>query len=148
MIDQEKLQALRGEARIGEAVTLGNMSYEEMVALKDLLDAQDMEENRMHSLGDINLEHELMSQYAKVKKLQTDVLIDDSVPANQRAQVANAVASTLQQLIKMQVDLQRDERLKKIEGALLEAVALLPDEARDLFFTEYEKIAKTKGAAA
>lgn len=145
MIDQEKLQALRGEARIGEAVTLGNMSYEEMVALKDLLDAQEMEENRMHSLGDINLEHELMSQYAKVKKLQTDVLIDDSVPANQRAQVANAVASTLQQLIKMQVDLDRESKLRLMEECLIDTLKTLPDEARTDFFSEYERRAKHAG---
>lgn len=145
MIDQEKLQALRGEARIGEAVTLGNMSYEEMVALKDLLDAQDMEENRMHSLGDINLEHELMSQYAKVKKLQTDVLIDDSVPANQRAQVANAVASTLQQLIKMQVDLDRESKLRLMEECLIDTLKTLPDDARTDFFSEYERRAKHAG---
>lgn len=145
MIDQEKLQALRGEARIGEAVTLSNMSYEEMVALKDLLDAQEMEENRMHSLGDINLEHELMSQYAKVKKLQTDVLIDDSVPANQRAQVANAVASTLQQLIKMQVDLDRESKLKLMEGCLIESIKTLPEETKVTFFEEYERRAKHAG---
>ena len=145
MIDQEKLQALRGEARIGEAVTLGNMSYEEMVALKDLLDAQDMEENRMHSLGDINLEHELMSQYAKVKKLQTDVLIGDSVPANQKAQVVNAVASTLQQLIKMQVDLDRESKLRLMEECLIDTLKTLPDEARTDFFSEYERRAKHAG---
>ena len=145
MIDQEKLQALRGEARIGEAVTLSNMSYEEMIALKDLLDAQEMEENRMHSLGDINLEHELMSQYAKVKKLQTDVLIDDSVPANQRAQVANAVASTLQQLIKMQVDLDRESKLKLMEGCLIESIKTLPEETKVTFFEEYERRAKHAG---
>ena len=145
MIDQEKLQALRGEARIGEAVTLSNMSYEEMVALKDILDAQEMEENRMHSLGDINLEHELMSQYAKVKKLQTDVLIDDSVPANQRAQVANAVASTLQQLIKMQVDLDRESKLRLMEECLIDTLKTLPDDARTDFFSEYERRAKHAG---
>ena len=144
MIDQEKLQALRGEARIGEAVTLGNMSYEEMVALKDLLDAQDMEENRMHSLGDINLEHELMSQYAKVKKLQTDVLIDDSVPANQRAQVANAVASTLQQLIKMQTEFYTAERFRSIENLMIAYMKKLPLADAQRFLDEYEKIGETR----
>lgn len=144
MIDQEKLQALRGEARIGEAVTLGNMSYEEMVALKDLLDAQDMEENRMHSLGDINLEHELMSQYAKVKKLQTDVLIDDSVPANQRAQVANAVASTLQQLIKMQTEFYTAERFRSIENLMIAYMKKLPLADAQSFLDEYEKIGETR----
>ena len=144
MIDQEKLQALRGEARIGEAVTLGNMSYEEMVALKDLLDAQEMEENRMHSLGDINLEHELMSQYAKVKKLQTDVLIDDSVPANQKAQCAGAVASTLQQLIKMQTEFYTAERFRSIENLMIAYMKKLPLADAQSFLDEYEKIGETR----
>ena len=144
MIDQEKLQALRGEARIGEAVTLGNMSYEEMVALKDLLDAQEMEENRMHSLGDINLEHELMSQYAKVKKLQTDVLIDDSVPANQKAKCAGAVASTLQQLIKMQTEFYTAERFRSIENLMIAYMKKLPLADAQSFLDEYEKIGETR----
>ncbi len=144
MIDQEKLQALRGEARIGEAVTLGNMSYEEMVALKDLLDAQEMEENRMHSLGDINLEHELMSQYAKVKKLQTDVLIDDSVPANQKAQCAGAVASTLQQLIKMQTEFYTAERFRSIENLMIAYMKKLPLADAQSFLDAYEKIGETR----
>ena len=145
MIDQEKLLALKtGMKGPAKGRTLEALTPAELKALRELLDEQMPE--KMHSLGEINLEHELLAQYRKVKDLQDSVLTDDVTPANQKAQCAGQVASTLQSLIKMQIDLQRDERLKKIEGALLEAISTLPDEARDLFFAEYEKMAKDKGA--
>lgn len=136
MIDQEKLQALKGEARIGEANTLQTMTHDELMALKELLDNSMVEK----SLKDLNLEHELLTQYARVKRLQEDVLNDDSVPANQRAQVAGAVASTLQQLIKMQVEFSTSERFKAIEALMIKAMRKLPKDVAEEFLAEYERL--------
>lgn len=97
-------------------------------------------------LSELNLERELVSQFHLVKDLQDTVLHDEEIPLNQRSQLAGQVASTLQQLIKMQVDLARDEQLKRIEAALLDAIAGLPDETKTAFFAQYEKIAAERGA--
>lgn len=97
------------------------------------------------SLDELNLEKELISQYGKIKQLMDDVIYDETTPPNQRATVANSVASTLGQLIKLQEDLQKGEQLKLMESCLIEALKLLPQETKDEFFVEYERLAKKAG---
>ena len=91
------------------------------------------------SFSELDLEHELIEQYDVVRGLQTEVIRDDDTPANQRAQVANAVASTLQQLVKMQSDFYTAERFKRIEGMMIKAIQRLPKEAAEEFIREYEE---------
>lgn len=117
------------------------LDYDQLRELRDQIDAK----LPADSLKSLNLETELVTQYQRVLNLQDKVLRDSDVPANQRAQVAGQVASTLQHLIKMQIDLKRDEQLKRMEAALLKAVATLDDEAKLLFFNTYEQLALTEG---
>lgn len=117
------------------------LSQEQLRALRDQIDAK----LPAGSLKSLNLETELVTQYQRVLNLQDKVLRDSDVPANQRAQVAGAVGSALQHLIKMQIDLKRDEQLKRMEAALLKAVATLDSEAKLLFFDTYEQLALTEG---
>lgn len=93
----------------------------------------------------MNLEIELVNQYNTVKDLQDETLADDDVPANQKAQVANSVASTLAQLIKLQEDLRREETLKIMEATLIECIKTLPEETKTAFFAEYERLARKAG---
>lgn len=130
MIDLEKLQALRTEK-------VPEMTRQELRALENAL--------KESSLSNMNLEHELLVQYQTVKDLQDDVLNNDDIPANQKAQVSNAVASTLGQLIKMQTELDRETRLKLMETCLIEAIQTLPVETKDAFFREYERMAAQAG---
>lgn len=97
------------------------------------------------SLKDVNLEAEMVQQLAITKRLQDETLDNYDIPANQKAQVINAMAGAIQQLVRMQVDLKRDEQLKRMEAALLKAVATLEPEARELFFDTYEQLAITEG---
>jgi uncharacterized protein (UPF0147 family) len=136
MIDNEKLQSLKVEARVNETATLGEMTRDQLLELKELLDQR----LPTMSLSELNLEHELLLQYERVKQLQQDVLNDDSVPANQRAQVANSVASTLQHLIKMQTEYSTAERFKAIEALMIKAMKRLPIEVATEFLAEYERI--------
>lgn len=147
MIDKERLAALR-VAMAGGGVDvadspLADLPHDELRALRAEIDRV-LPPNTMDSL---NLESELVEQFLQVKGLQTKALNDANIPLNQRSQLAGQVAGTLAQLVKMQIDLQRDERLKKIELALVEAVQTLADDAKDRFFVEYEKIAQRVGAA-
>lgn len=93
----------------------------------------------------MNLEIELVNQYNTVKDLQDETLADDDVPANQKAQVANSVASTLAQLIKLQEDLRREETLKIMEATLIESIKTLPEATKTAFFAEYERLARKAG---
>lgn len=117
------------------------LDYDQLRELRDQIDAK----LPAGSLKSLNLETELVTQYQRVLNLQDKVLRDSDVPANQRAQVAGAVGSALQQLIKMQEDLQLQVTLRRMEEALVESLQTLPEEARDAYFIAYERIAKGKG---
>lgn len=122
-------------------VNLDAMSEAEMRRLATRL-ASRLPQN---SLNGLNLEAEMVTQLRVVKNLQDEVIHDSEIPANQRAQVASQVASVLQQLVKMQVDLKRDEQLKRLENALLKAVATLPQDSQEVFFDTYRELAITEG---
>lgn len=122
-------------------VNLDAMSEAEMRRLATRL-ASRLPQN---SLNGLNLEAEMVTQLRVVKNLQDEVIHDSEIPANQRAQVASQVASVLQQLVKMQVDLKRDEQLKRLENALLKAVATLPQDSQEAFFDTYRELAITEG---
>ena len=91
-------------------------------------------------LKDIDLSRELVLQMLSTQELQADVLTDDEVPANQRAQVANAVATILANLIKLQSEVYTSERLKKIEQVLIASVGLFPDTIGQSFFEAYDDL--------
>lgn len=88
----------------------------------------------------IDVGRELLLQYQVVKLLQTKLLNDDDVPANQRAQVANAVSSTLQAITAAQGKTYSSERFKRIEAALVKVLNTFPAELTASFFEQYEKI--------
>lgn len=117
---------------------LQNLSVDELLSLRSEID----ELLPARALGDIDLEHELVVQFLAVKSLQANVLQDDHTAANQKAQVANAVASTLQQLVKMQSEHYNAERFKRIEALLVKSMKLMPVEAAEAFLNEYEELAR------
>lgn len=96
-------------------------------------------------LASLNLEEELVSQYRKTKDLMDEVLADMDTPANQKAQVCNAVVSTLGQLVKLQEDLRKEQTLKVMEACLVEAIKTLPEQVKNEFFSEYERMATKAG---
>ena len=145
LVDQERYAAIRTRLRgeVPDVVDpLASLSPADLRRLRSEIDRR-LPQGGMNGM---DLERELVDQYNLVKDLQATAINDDDIPLNQRSQLAGQVASTLAQLVKMQVDLQRDERLKKIEGVLLDAILTLPDDVKDRFFAEYEKMAKGRGA--
>lgn len=95
-------------------------------------------------LSDMNLERELTLQLRSAQTLQQSVLDDEETPANQKAQVMNSVANTLQHLVKMQVEYYTPERLKLIEAALVRTLKEWPDEQTHAFFQRYEALLNAK----
>lgn len=94
------------------------------------------------SLKDIDLEHELVVQFITVKNLQSSIIDDTGVQANQKAQVANSCASTLQQLVKMQTEFFTAERFKEIENHLIASLRELPAATVESFLDAYERMGK------
>lgn len=138
MYDPSKLDAVKSGTAFSSSISpssLEMMTVPELLALKNavemLLPAS--------SFKDLDLEQELVYQYQKVKYLQDEILTDNVTPANQKAQVANSVASTLQQLVAMQAKFHTSERLKEIEGRLIKTLNKLPKEHLKEFFDWYEQ---------
>ena len=90
-------------------------------------------------LSDLNLEEELVIQYLETKALQASVIGDDETPANQKAQVANACSSILQQIVKCQAELHNAERFKTIEMILIKHMKRLPRDVVAAFLEDYER---------
>ena len=146
MIDEDKLAqvqaAMAGTAPEKEGFDLDAMSVDELRELRDEIDRRLPED----SLDSLNLEKELVGQYRRVKRLQDDVIMDDEIPPNQRSQVAGQVASTLKQLVDMQVDLKQGEQMKRMEAAFLDAIEDVDEDVKAKFFANYDVIATNKGA--
>jgi hypothetical protein len=90
-------------------------------------------------LKDLDLETELVVQLQTAKQLQNNVLNDERIPANQKAQVLNACASSIESLIRMQEKYHTGERLKQIETHLIDVLNRLPLETTTQFFEWYEQ---------
>ena len=140
MIDEDKLAqvqaAMLGEIAPEDGFDLDAMTHDELRELRDEIDRRLPEDK----LSQMDLTQELLAQYRLVQRLQSDVLEDSEVPANQRAQVAGQVASTLQQLVKMQTEFQNAERFRSIENLLVRCLKLMPLHVAETFVAEYEKI--------
>ena len=90
-------------------------------------------------LKDLDLETELVVQLQTAKQLQNSVLNDEGIPANQKAQVLNACASSIESLIRMQEKYHTGERLKQIETHLIDVLNRMPAEMTSQFFEWYER---------
>ena len=90
-------------------------------------------------LSKMNMEEEMLLQYHAIRELQNDIIGEDTIPPNQKAQVANAVAASLNKLAELQASLYTTERFKNIENILIRNLSKLPEEIASEFLTEYEK---------
>ena len=145
MIDDQKLAqvqaAMAGTAPEKEGFDLDAMSVDELRELRDEIERRLPED----SLDSLNLEKELVGQYRLVQRLQSDVITNDDFAPNQRSQVAGQVASTLQQLVKLQEDLKREQTLKLMESVLVDMIKSMPEDFKTNFFAEYKQRASKAG---
>lgn len=94
-------------------------------------------------LKDINLSQELVLQILALQSMQAEVINDESIPANQKAQVANSLSAALTTLVKVQDEVFSSERFKRIERAFIETIESLPDEHKRRAFDLYSKLLGT-----
>ena len=92
------------------------------------------------TLLDMNMEEELILQFQAVRTLQNTILDDISVPANQKAQVANSVASVLGSIADLQNKVYSSERFKRIETLLIRHLNKLPEDVAAAFLEDYEQL--------
>ena len=92
------------------------------------------------TLLDMNMEEELILQFQAVRTLQNTILDDISVPANQKSQVANSVASVLGSIADLQNKVYSSERFKRIETLLIRHLNKLPEDVAAAFLEDYEQL--------
>lgn len=117
-------------------LSLDDLDVGGLLALRDEID------QRLPALKltDMSLDEELILQFMRVRDLQTKVLDDSRISAQQKSTVVNSVASTLAQLIKLQTDLHNAERFKAIENLMVKTIKRLPLEVANEFLAEYERL--------
>ena len=93
-----------------------------------------------NSLVDMDMERELILQFQAVRELQNTIIDDDDVPANQKAQVANSVASVLGSIAELQNKIYSSERFKRIETLLIRHLNKLPEDVAAAFLEDYEAV--------
>lgn len=93
-----------------------------------------------NSLVDMDMERELILQFQAVRELQNTIIDDESVPANQKAQVANSVASVLGSIAELQNKIYSSERFKRIETLLIRHLNKLPEDVAAAFLEDYEAV--------
>jgi hypothetical protein len=132
-------QATAPEQRAPHDFDFNGLPVDELLRLRGEI------EQRLPALAlkDLDLEKELVLQFLASQRLQAKVLTQADTPANQKAQVANALASSLAALAKFQTEVHSSERMKRIEIALIDAINLLPNEAKEAFLTAYAAILET-----
>lgn len=110
--------------------------------LDQLLELRNQIEQRLPAkdLKDLNLSRELVLQVLALQSLQNRVLTDDDVPANQQAQVANALSGALTTLVKLQADVFTTERLKRLEAIFVDAINALPEEVKHEAIARYTEM--------
>lgn len=116
----------------------------EHLSVSELMELRQEIQNKLpaSSLQDMDLEQELVYQFLTVKDLQNEGFKDDRTPLNQKAQVANSVAATLGDLVKMQKGLYTSERFKAIEALLIQAIKKLPRDVAEAFISDYEEMGR------
>lgn len=114
---------------------LSKMSVPELIELRGQIDSL----LPPRKLSDVDIEEELLLQFAQTKVLYSHVIENQETPANQRAQVANSCTAILEQLIKMQTRLYSAERVKAVEQATIRVMREMGEEVQARFFEIYER---------
>ena len=107
--------------------------------LQDLLKLKSRIEERLPCLNDLDLQQELVLQFASAKAMLADAQDDKRTPLNQKSQIINTASSLLKQLAEMQIKLYSAERNKALELCLIDILKEADPEDRDAFMEEYER---------
>lgn len=134
-VAKAKIRTSTQVQEVKDSLDISVLNLEELLQLRAKID----ERLPAKSLKDMDLEKEAVIQYLTLKTLQEKTLGEDGTAANQKAQVANATASALQALDKMQRETFSFERFKEVENSLVAMLEEWPEDMTRKFFEEYER---------
>lgn len=92
------------------------------------------------TLESFDMEKNMLRQYHLMTEFQSEVMKDMLTPANQKAQLVNAISSLLRTLADMQVALYSAERFKDVENLMIKILSTLPEKEAEAFLENYERL--------
>lgn len=95
------------------------------------------------ALAHLDLKDEVAQQIRMVRAMRNSLFYPDGRPkstttAKDARDILTSAQSLLSLLVRLQEKIDRDDRLRRIEMACVQAVKVLPSEAQDAFFTQLE----------
>lgn len=113
---------------------------EKLLELDEMDDLEDTQPGKENLLS-IDMLAETIQLYRRAKKLMLKAMrVGSEAPVNQQAQVVNSLGALVKQLGSLQMRLYDSERLKKLETALIEMLADLPEEQQNSFLARYKEL--------
>ena len=91
------------------------------------------------SIAEMNLEQEMVLQYHTLRTVQNDIMDDEEIPLNQRAQLASTCSAQLARLMQLQQEIFTSERIKAMERVLTKLLKAWDKDQAEKFLAEYEK---------
>lgn len=112
------------------------------LTLSELMVLQDRVAMRLPSddVGEMSLSRELVTQYQRIRALQTEAMNDKHEQLQKKASVSNSCLSALNALVRMQTELHTAERFKQVEQLMVKYIKMLPKHIADGFLTAYEQL--------
>ena len=89
------------------------------------------------SLGNLDLDKELLDQYKRATRLLAAAEHDSEIPLSQKATALNSISTIISNITKTQTDLYNAERLKLLENTLISVLKNFPD-IKEQFLEEYQ----------
>lgn len=134
-----KMVSSRSDNVVAAGIYLDKLDPDELISLYDELRERMRRLGVALTLADMNIEEELLLQFQTVRRLQSEVIDDEAVAVNQRAQVANAVSASLTKIADLQNSVWGSERAKRVELMLIRQLTKLPEETAAGFLDDFEK---------
>jgi hypothetical protein len=138
--DSDRHHVARGRPKAGViGVVWSSVSLPDLLSCRDQIMVEIARQVPI-KLADFNVEAELLTHFHSLRSLHNLVVDDDEVPANQKAQVANAVTGSLDKVAALQNSVYDSERFKRVENLLIRHLSTLEQALAEKFLTEYEQI--------
>lgn len=124
------------KARLAADIDIESMTITERLTLHTRIEAS----LPATSLKDVSLEKTLVLQLLAAQELQKQVLEDEAATPTQKSQVTNTLSGVIETLSKLQIKLFAAERMKDIEGVLIDCVNdHMTPEQQQFFMAEYRR---------